>query len=342
PLHHPLSLHDALPILLDEQAQPHAVFTGDTLFVGDVGRPDLRENVGNIQAEAHALARQLYHTTREKLMKLPHDVLVYPAHGPGSLCGKNIGNDLHSTIGREIRENYALQPMSEDAFVARLLDQLPFVPYYFAYDVMLNKKGADLFLASIASIPTPVELPEISPQALLVDGRPAEQFRSGHLPGAINIPDGLRFETWLGSVIRPDERFYLLAGDQDQQRKLLERAAKIGYERLIDATVVITGGPSKSAHFDPEYFADHQQEYTIVDIRNQQEAALKPIFEQAIQSPLHQLRARLNEIPADKPIAVHCAGGYRSAIGSSILAAAFKDVSVEDISTNILDFDPVG
>src|SRR5690606_11929568 len=112
-------------LLLNEQGKPYAVFTGDTLFVGDVGRPDLREHVGNVQAEARVLARQLYHSTREKLMKLPHDVLVYPTHGPGSLCGKNIGDDLTSTIGREIRENYALQPLSEEAFVTLILDQLP-------------------------------------------------------------------------------------------------------------------------------------------------------------------------------------------------------------------------
>ncbi len=339
-IHTPGHSPDSISILLlDEQGHPHAVFTGDTLFVGDVGRPDLRENVGNLRAEARALASQLYHTTREKLMKLPHDVLVYPAHGPGSLCGKNIGNDLHSTVGREIRENYALQPMSEEAFVALVLDQLPFVPKYFPYDVMLNKQGADAFLTSLDTIPPLTGAQELPAGALIVDGRPAEQFRSGHIPETINIPDGLRFETWLGSVIGPDERFYLLAGNPVQQRKLLEKAAKIGYERLISATLVIPDGPLESTPFDPEHFADHQQEYTIVDIRNRQESDSKPVFKNAIQIPLHELRERLHEIPTDKPIAVHCAGGYRSAIGSSILAAALTGTVVQDISTNILDFD---
>ncbi|PPL00169.1 Glyoxylase, beta-lactamase superfamily II [Parapedobacter indicus] len=338
-IHTPGHSPDSISILLlDEHAQPHAVFTGDTLFVGDVGRPDLRENVGNIRAEARALARQLYRTTREKLMKLPHDVRVYPAHGPGSLCGKNIGSELDSTIGREIRENYALQPMSEDEFVALVLDQLPFVPKYFAYDVMLNKQGADAFLASIEAIPILVGPHEMRPQVLIVDGRPAEQFRSGHMPGAINIPDGPRFETWLGSVVGPEETCYLLAADPVQLRKLLEKAAKIGYERLIAATLVVTDGPLKSAPFDPEHFASHQQAYTIVDIRNRQESNTQ-IVKNAIQIPLPELRERLQEIPTDKPIAVHCAGGYRSAIGSSILASALTDTIVQDISTHILDVD---
>jgi Zn-dependent hydrolases, including glyoxylases len=339
-IHTPGHSPDSISVLLlDEQGQPHALFTGDTLFVGDVGRPDLRKDAGNIQAEADILARQLYHTIREKLMKLPHNVRVYPAHGRGSLCGKNIGDDRYSTIGREIRENYAFQPMTEEAFVALILDQLPFVPKYFPYDVKLNKRGAAPFLPSIKAIPTLTALTELASGIMIVDGRAAEQFRSGHVPGSINIPDGPRFETWLGSIISPDERFYLLAADQDHLRTLLEKAAKIGYEQLIEATLPITDGPLKSAHFDPAHFAEHQQEYHIVDIRTRQESASKPIFENAIQIPLPELRERLNEIPTDKPIAVHCAGGYRSAIGSSIVAAALTGTAVEDMGTNIVDFE---
>lgn len=339
-IHTPGHSPDSISILLlDEQGQPHAVFTGDTLFVGDVGRPDLRENVGNIHAEARALAKQLYHTTRDKLMKLPHNVLIYPAHGPGSLCGKNIGNNRYSTIGQEIRENYALQPMSEETFIALVLEQQPYVPNYFAYDVMLNKRGAAPFLRSIEAIPTLTGPQEMGPHAVVVDSRSAEQFRLGHFPGAINIPDGLRFETWLGSVIDPDERFYLLAGTPDQRMTLLEKAAKIGYERLIEATLITTGGPSASVPFDPKHFADHPQEYTVVDIRNHSESESNPIVENALRIPLPELRERTQEIPTGKPIAVHCAGGYRSAIGSSIIAAALPDAVVQDISTNILEME---
>src|SRR5690606_7597411 len=128
------------------------------------------------------------------------------------------GSDLSSTIGREVNENYALQPMPEEAFVELVLDQLPFVPKYFAYDVMLNKQGADAYLPSLSCIPVLSGVQEMMgiPQALIVDVRPAEQFRSGHTPGAINIPDGLRFETWLGSVVSPEEPFFVLVDSPEQ------------------------------------------------------------------------------------------------------------------------------
>ena len=340
-LHTPGHSPDSISILLrDEQDNPYAVFTGDTLFVGDVGRPDLRENVGNIRAEARVLARQLYYSTRETLMKLPPDVRVYPSHGPGSLCGKNIGSDLSSTIGQEIRDNYALQPMTEEAFVDLLLDQLPFVPKYFAYDVMLNKQGADAYLPNLTAVPVLASVQEMMalPQALLVDTRPAAQFQSGHLPGAINIPDGLRFETWLGSVVAPEETFFLLVDSDEQRRQMLEKVAKIGYERFVAGTWVVTESPLQSAPFDAAHFADHQAEYTIIDVRNRQESDSSPIFPNAVRIPLPELRDRLTEVPTDKPIAVHCAGGYRSAIGSSILSAALPHTTVHDIGAHIAHY----
>lgn len=330
---------DSICILLsDESNRPHAVFTGDTLFVGDVGRPDLRENVGNITEKATALARQLYHSTRTKLMTLPSDVVVYPAHGPGSLCGKNMGSDLQSTIGREISENYVLQPMSEDAFVALITEQLPFVPKYFGYDVMLNKKGAPAYSASIAAIPTLNRLDERTSDTLTVDSRPSGHFKAGHLPGAINIPDGLRFETWLGSIVHPGEAFQLLAEDAQQLKLTLAKTAKIGYEQQLIAQAVATDGPQRSPVFDLAHFTGNQQDYTIVDIRNRQEAGTHQIFDGSINIPLPDLREQVQLVSGAKPIVVHCAGGYRSAIGSSILAAALPDAVVFDLGTHITDF----
>jgi len=337
-IHTPGHSPDSISILLSDKGEkPYAIFTGDTLFVGDVGRPDLRENVGNIRTEARELARQLYHTTRNKLMTLPGDVIVYPAHGPGSLCGKNIGSELESTIGKEIRENYALQPMSEQAFVSLILDQQPFVPKYFSYNVLLNKQGAPSYLSSLKKVPLLHNRQEMNPHVLVVDGRPAEKYRKGHLPGAINIPIGLKFETWLGSVVSPNERFYLIADSEDQRDILLAKAAKIGYELLVEATLVVQSGPSVSARFDIAHFAAHPNQYTVVDIRNDQEHAQGPIVKHALHIPLHELRERASEIPTDKPVAVHCAGGYRSAIGSSILTALLPNTTVQDISTHILD-----
>src|SRR5690606_11413046 len=327
-------------LLMDERNEPYAVFTGDTLFVGDVGRPDLRENVGNVTAKAEALARQLYHSLRGKLMVLPGHVLVYPAHGPGSLCGKNMGSDLFSTIEREAAGNYALQALSEDRFVNLLLDQQPFVPAYFEYAVTLNKRGADDLEASIAAIPMLGDPLDRLAGIPVVDTRSQEQFKAGHLPEALNIPDGLRFETWLGTIIHPREPFYLMAETEAQLELVIRKAAKIGYEQQVKAKAVIQGGPTASPLFDMTRFVDDMDGYTIVDIRNRGEAAANPIFDKALNIPLPELRANVSRIPSGKPIAVHCAGGYRSAIGSSLLAAALPEADVLDISNRILDFTP--
>lgn len=329
-------------LLIDDRNKPQAVFTGDTLFVGDVGRPDLRERVGNITEKATALARQLYRSTREKLMRLPADVAVYPAHGPGSLCGKHMGDARQSTIGTEIGSNYALQPMDEDEFVVLIMAQQPFIPRYFEYDVMLNKKGAPAFQASIDAIPTFSDLAVHNNGMLVVDGRPQAQFQSGHLPGAINVPDGLRFETWLGSIVDPGEAFYLVAEDTQQLQVLIEKIAKIGYEQQVAGKAVTTGGPVQAAPFDEMHFAKNQQDYTIVDIRNHEEVNAYPIFSSSIPIPLPELRAHAPHLPADKPVVVHCAGGYRSAIGASIIAAALPHTTVIDMGVRIQDFNPVG
>ncbi len=338
-IHTPGHSPDSICVLLsDSQNKPHAVFTGDTLFVGDVGRPDLRERVGGITEKSAALARQLYHSTREKLMRLPADVVVYPAHGPGSLCGKNMGEARHSTIGNEISTNYALQPMDEDEFVALILEQQPFTPRYFEYDVMLNKQGAPAFQASLEAIPVLPSPSVFDTGVLVVDGRPQVAFQSGHLAGAYNLPDGLRFETWLGSIVEPGETYYLVAGGNQELQVLMEKAAKIGYEQQVAGTAVVTGGNVQMEPLDEGHFVKNQEDYTIVDIRNREEVASNPIFANAIAIPLPELRARVAELRADKPIVVHCAGGYRSAIGASVIAATLPNATVIDMGVRIHEF----
>lgn len=196
-------------VVTHEQGNDVAVFTGDTLFVGDVGRPDLRENSNDFKTKREELARQLYQSTRNILMELEKNVQVYPAHGAGSLCGKNISSDLSSTIGREIEQNYALQPISEDEFVNLLLEDQPYIPRYFSFNVAVNKKGANAFEASIEAVPRLNKYARREEDVLIVDARPQKQFKAGHLPGAINIMDGEKFETWLGSIVSPEEEFYL-------------------------------------------------------------------------------------------------------------------------------------
>ena len=166
-------------LLLDEQGHEHALFTGDTLFVGDVGRPDLREDVGNLKAKKEELAKAMYRSTREKLMHLPEHVLVYPAHGPGSLCGKNMSPELHSTIGQELRFNYALQLMDELDFVKKITEDQPFIPKYFGYNVVLNKKGAPAFADSIAAVPRIDVQTKLDENTIIIDTRPQDQFKAG-------------------------------------------------------------------------------------------------------------------------------------------------------------------
>ncbi|MBT9392679.1 MBL fold metallo-hydrolase [Hymenobacter sp. NST-14] len=325
-------------LLLDELGQTRAVFTGDTLFVGDVGRPDLRESdaVGGHSRES--LAAQLYHSTREKLMTLPASTRVYPAHGPGSLCGKTTSPDLDSTIGKEIKTNYALQPMSEPEFVQVLLEDQPFMPKYFGHDVVLNRHGALPFEDSIRMVPRLRSEDELEPGVLLIDTRPAEAFRAGHLPGAINLMDGGKFETWLGSLVGPQESYYLLADSQIALDTVIRKAAKIGYETNIKGALLTPREMTATSPVpDVEQVRRHPEAFTILDIRNPAEAR-EPLFENALSIPLPELRERTAEIPTDKPILVHCAGGYRSAAGSSIVQAALPEAVVYDLSEAVTSF----
>jgi len=328
---------DSICILLqNEYGNDAAIFTGDTLFVGDVGRPDLREDVGNITAKKEELARQMYHSTRDKLMKLPEHTIVYPAHGPGSLCGKNISPDLHTTIGRELRENYALQLMDELQFVKTLTEDQPFVPKYFGFDVQLNKKGAPEFEASINSVTKAAYNATLEKGILIIDTRPNDEFRKGHLKGAINLQNGGKFETWLGSIVGPDEQFYLIASSEEDLDTMIAKAAKIGYEKNIKAALITPEELNEtSIDLNLEDFKVNPNNYNIVDVRNWGEVNGGLIFDDALTIPLPELRERIKDIPSDKPIVVHCAAGYRSAAATSIIAGIIKDVPVYDLGEEI-------
>jgi hydroxyacylglutathione hydrolase len=325
-------------LVVDENGRQTALFTGDTLFVGDVGRPDLRESAGNITAQKEDLARQMYHSTRNKLMKLPEHVTVYPAHGPGSLCGKNMSPDLHSTIGRELRENYALQLMDELQFVQLLTADQPFMPRYFGYDVELNKQGADTLAETLANVPR-INHKVFKTDTPIIDTRPADVFKKGHLTGAINLQDGGKFETWLGSVINPDEAFYLLATDENSLQTVIRKTAKIGYEKNIKSAMLAPADATATTPtLDLADFQSHPDNYTIIDVRNWNEINEGKIFAQSLTIPLPELRESLAEIPTDKPIVVHCAAGYRSAAGSSIIAGVITNVPVYDLGGVIVEF----
>ncbi|MBT2557602.1 MBL fold metallo-hydrolase [Hymenobacter sp. ISL-91] len=333
---------DSVSTVLSREGQDVAVFTGDTLLIGDVGRPDLRETAGHQTAKREELARQMYHSTREKIMQLADDVLVYPAHGAGSLCSKAGSGASSSSIGLEKAENYALQPQSEDDFVKELLADQPFIPKYFGYDVDLNRQGAPAYAPSVARVPRLATGTTPQPGVLVVDARPEAEFKRGHLVGALNIQQGGKFETWLGSIVGPNEKFYLLAADEATLEDLIRKTAKIGYEALVAGGLV--GLPSAAAtlpELDVEQFRQHPEQYTIVDIRNASEAKAESLFAGALHIPLPELRERAAEIPAGKPVVVHCAGGYRSAAGSSIVAPALPGTSVFDLGEAVKSFQPM-
>lgn len=326
-------------LVIDEQGQETALFSGDTLFVGDVGRPDLREGVGNITAKKEDLARQMYQSTRQKLMTLPAEVLVYPAHGPGSLCGKNMSPDLHSTIGRELRENYALQLMDELQFVKTLTTDQPFMPRYFGYDVELNKQGAPALAASLAAIPHLNTGNLLEEGVVIIDTRPKTTFNEGHYKGAINLQLQGKFETWLGAIINPHEAFYLVAANEEALHTALNRVAKIGYEQQIKGTLVADYLAQQTfPHLDMDDFKDHTGNYTLIDTRNWNEINAGLLFADSLTIPLPELRERLHEIPTDKPIVVHCAAGYRSAAARSIIATYLPHVAVYDLSDAVLEW----
>ncbi len=328
-------------LLLDESGTAHSVFTGDSLFVGDVGRPDLREGAGNLQMQREGLAKMMYETVNNVFKELPDHITVYPAHGAGSLCGKNMSTDTYSTIGREKSKNWAFQVAHEADFVKALLEDQPFIPKYFPYDVDINRNGVPGLQESIREVPYLDNNRQLDPQALIIDTRPQQQFKAGHVPGAINLQDGGKFETWLGSIVGPTESFYLIAQDLPELKQVIGKTAKIGYETLIKGALVSTDGEQSTDAISFDQFKVNPENFTIVDIRNTSEFQEGAFFDSALNIPLPELRERVNEIPAHKPVVVHCAGGYRSAAGASIVSKGFDNGTlVYDLGEHIKEFQP--
>lgn len=335
---------DSISILLEHEGKQKAVFTGDTLFIGDCGRPDLREGAGNIQASRSDLAKQMYHSLRDKLMLLEDDVIVYPAHGAGTLCGKNLSKESSSTIAEEKKTNWSLQEATEEEFVKNLLADQPFVPFYFPFDVELNRKGSNGLNESIDKIKIGETIDETIAKTLdktlwIIDTRKEQDFKNGHLPNSINLMEDGKFETWLGSIIKPNEKFYLVCESKKQLQTMLERTAAIGYETQVTEGFVIKGGIIKEEKINVEEFKNHTKDYTIIDVRNIAEVKEGKIFKNNIAIPLAEIRERVHEIPTDKPIVVHCAGGYRSAAASSLIHSKLNGiVKVFDLGENIKQF----
>ena len=338
-LHTPGHSPDGLTVLLRVGTSPHAVFTGDTLFIGDVGRPDLRESAGNLTGAREQLARQMYQSTRQKLMTLPDNVLVYPGHGAGSLCGKALSSANSSTIGAEKMSNPALAAMTENEFVTMLLEDLPFAPRYFANSVEINRNGAPDFARSIDNVRVLLTLKNVLVGTLVIDTRPEDQFKRAHLAGSLNLQIGDKFETWLGSVVNPGEPFVLITENAERAHHAMKRAAFIGYESQIAG--VYFGELEETVASEPlpiDDFSSNPDAYTIVDVRNYGEMRTKSIFPGAVHIPLPELRERIKEVPIGKPVVVHCAGGYRSPVAASLLEDKLPGTAVYDLGTHVTRF----
>jgi hydroxyacylglutathione hydrolase len=314
--------------LAKDPAKPYAVLTGDTLFIGDVGRPDLRASLG---WTANQLGGHLYDSLHSKLLTLPDETLVYPAHGAGSLCGKNLSSDTVSSLGDQRRFNYALQPMSKQQFIRIVTADQPDAPAYFTYDAILNTREHATLDKNLEEVLHPVDLDEVLSMghegAHILDVRDAAEYAKGHLPGSINIGLGGQYATWAGTILDRTKPIVIVAEPGREQEAAL-RLGRIGFdhvrgylsggmEALANRPDLVWPTERVSAQIAAEELATTAPPL-VLDIRNPREWTTGHIAG-SVNIPLGHLQERIGEIPRDRRIAVHCAGGYRSSIAASIL-----------------------
>jgi glyoxylase-like metal-dependent hydrolase (beta-lactamase superfamily II)/rhodanese-related sulfurtransferase len=328
PGHTPESISILVFDLDNDRERPAAVLTGDTLFIGDVGRPDLRAALG---WSATDLGRLLYDSLRNKLLPLPDGTLVYPAHGAGSLCGKSLSKDTVSTIGEQRRANYALQPMSEAEFIRIVTADQPDAPPYFTYDAVLNSKERPTLDETLDRALHPLSLDEalklIETGAQALDVRDPKDFAQGHLTGSINIGLGGQYATWAGTLLSRDRSIVIIA-EPGREEEAAMRLGRIGFDQV--AGFLGGGMHALDGHHDlvvgteqtmtPELSADlaSTEPPVVLDVRTPQEWKTKRI-EGSTNVPLNHLDERVGELPRDRALVIHCAGGYRSSIAASLL-----------------------
>ncbi|MBC3538330.1 rhodanese-like domain-containing protein [Rufibacter sediminis] len=324
-------------LLKDENGKDYALFSGDTLFIGDVGRPDLAAKSDLTQDQ---LAGHLFDSLRNKIMPLADDVLVYPAHGAGSACGKNMSKETFDTLGHQKETNYALHAdMSKEEFVKEVTDGLTPPPSYFPLNVQMNKQGydniADVLEKGLQALsPEAFELVANETGALVLDTRKPEDFAKGFIPNAINIGIDGNFAPWVGTLIPDIKQQILLVTEEGREEEVVTRLARVGYDYTIG---YLQGGfnawqeggkeTDTIASISPTEFEQrYQQDSTIrvIDVRKPSEYQSEHV-ETASNAPLDYLNDYLAEIPKDEEVYLHCAGGYRSMIAASILKARGYD-----------------
>ena len=333
PGHTPEGISILVYDLAKSRTEPLAVLTGDTLFIGDVGRPDLLASIG---VTADELADMLYDSITNKLVKLPDATLVYPAHGAGSMCGKSLSKETVSTIGEQKKFNYALQPMSREAFKAIVTADQPEAPDYFVHDAILNRKERSSLGEAMEKTLKPLSLDEVlaaeKQGGQLLDVRDGIDFEGGHLRGSLNIALNGKYATWAGSMLSRDKPIAVIAEEGGEEEAVM-RLGRIGFDNVAG---YLAGGMNALAARDDlverteritapalaEWLAGKRPDAgaapTVVDVRSAAEHAGGHI-EGSLNIPLPHLDERMGEIPAGRPVAVHCEGGYRSAIAASLL-----------------------
>jgi glyoxylase-like metal-dependent hydrolase (beta-lactamase superfamily II)/rhodanese-related sulfurtransferase len=314
---------------------PYGVLTGDTMFVGDVGRPDLLASAGS-DLSANTLARRLYRSLQDKLLVLPDSTRVFPAHGAGSSCGKHLSTETSSTIGAQRTSNYALQSPDEDTFVATLTEGQPARPQYFEYDARRNRELRPLL---DTDAPGALTLDEVLDRqragAILLDTREPADFAAGHLRGAVNVGLQGRFAEWVGNVLEPDQEI-VLVGDPSAAVEGKVRLARVGYDWVVGqldepaSAYLRTDLVASSSRVTAETLAELQREESrlqLVDVRNPTETG-GGVLPGAHLIPLANLAEKMDELDRAEPVVLYCESGYRSQIAASFLAAhGFMDVS---------------
>ena len=336
--HTPGHTPESLSIVVYEHAGdeiPYGVLTGDTLFIGDVGRPDLLASIGFTRDE---LADQLYDSLHGKLLTLPDETRVYPAHGAGSACGKNLSTETWSTMGEQRNVNYALLAPDKATFIELVTEGQPPAPEYFLYDAVLNRQDRQLLDETAMPEALDVETFDrlVAGGAMIVDGRDPETFAAGHLAGSVNVGLNGRYAEFAGSVV-PSDVDIVLVVDEGFELEAKNRLARIGFDRVVGylqhPLAVMAASPdrvrraSRLTAVEYEERKDSIEGLQLVDIRNPGEIALGTI-DGAIELPVGQLPGRIDELDPARPTVVFCAGGYRSSVGASVLRqAGFEDVS---------------
>lgn len=337
PGHTPESISILVFDLDRSEVVPYAVLTGDTLFVGDVGRPDLRAALGWSATELGGL---LYESLHAKLLPLPDTSLVYPAHGAGSLCGKALSQETVSTIGEQRRLNYALQPMTKDQFIDLVMADQPDAPPYFAYDAVLNSREHVRLDDALAHELNPLQLDEVLTEqasgAQVLDTRVPVDFAAAHLAGSINVGLCGQYATWAGTVLSR-ERPIVIVADPGRELEAAMRLGRIGFDNvagyLTDGLRSLERRPDLtrttdrlSAGVAAARLASSNPPFGV-DVRTPGEHAAGHIAG-SVSLPLNHLAERASELPRDRPLLVYCAGGYRSSIAASLLQRDdFGDVS---------------